>query len=89
MGLRPAQGDENGFCLTTALHGSVALPFVIRPERTRISCYAAVDRAACAAFREAILRLPIIRNRFRNRCAVRSFPRCVLVRPGGAPGRRL
>jgi hypothetical protein len=46
MGLRPAQGDENGFCLTTALHGSVALPFVIRPERTRISCYAAVDRAA-------------------------------------------
>ena len=50
MGLRPAQGDENGFCLTTALHGSVALPFVIRPERTRISYYVAPPMAACAAF---------------------------------------
>jgi hypothetical protein len=29
MGLRPTQGDENGFCSATALHGSVALPFVI------------------------------------------------------------
>jgi hypothetical protein len=31
MGLRPTQGDENGFCSATALHGSVALPFVIPP----------------------------------------------------------
>jgi len=29
MGLRPTQGDENGFRSATALHGSVALPFVI------------------------------------------------------------
>jgi hypothetical protein len=29
MGLRPTQGDENGFCPATALYGSVALPFVI------------------------------------------------------------
>jgi hypothetical protein len=29
MYLRPTQGDENGFCSATALHGSVALPFVI------------------------------------------------------------
>jgi hypothetical protein len=28
-GLRPTQGDENGFCSATALHGSVTLPFVI------------------------------------------------------------
>jgi hypothetical protein len=32
MGLRPTQGDENGFCSATALHGSVALPFVIPTE---------------------------------------------------------
>ena len=48
MGLRPTQGDENGFCSATALHGCVALSFVI-PERTRISCCAAIDRGACAA----------------------------------------
>ncbi len=29
MGLRSTQGYENGFCSATALHGSVALPFVI------------------------------------------------------------
>jgi hypothetical protein len=29
MGLRSTQGDENGFGSATALHGSVALPFVI------------------------------------------------------------
>jgi hypothetical protein len=29
LGLRSTQGDENGFCSATALHGSVALPFVI------------------------------------------------------------
>jgi hypothetical protein len=33
-----------------AFHGSVALPFVI-PERTRISCHAVLDKAACAPFR--------------------------------------
>ncbi len=32
MGLRPTQGDENGFCSATALHGNVALPFVIPTE---------------------------------------------------------
>jgi len=29
MGLWPIQGDENGFCSATALHGGVTLPFVI------------------------------------------------------------
>jgi hypothetical protein len=29
MGLLPTEKDENGFCSATALHGSVALPFVI------------------------------------------------------------
>src|SRR5271170_3397228 len=29
MGLRPTQGDENALCPATALHGSVAFPFVI------------------------------------------------------------
>jgi hypothetical protein len=29
MGLRATQGDENGFCSATALHGSVAPSFVI------------------------------------------------------------
>jgi hypothetical protein len=29
MGLRPTQGDENGFCSATTLNGSAALPFVI------------------------------------------------------------
>jgi hypothetical protein len=33
MGLRPTQGDENGFCSATALHGSAALPFVIPTAR--------------------------------------------------------
>jgi hypothetical protein len=51
MGLRPAQGDENGFYSVTALHGSVALPFVI-PSAPRISYYAAPERATCAAFIE-------------------------------------
>jgi hypothetical protein len=31
MGLRPTQGDENGFCSATALYGSAPLPFVIPP----------------------------------------------------------
>jgi hypothetical protein len=32
MGLWSTQGDEDGFCLATALHGSVPLPFVIPSE---------------------------------------------------------
>ncbi len=29
MGLRPTKLMKNTFCLATALHGSIALPFVI------------------------------------------------------------
>jgi hypothetical protein len=36
--------------LAEALAGTTKLSF--RPERTRISCHAALDRAACAAFRK-------------------------------------
>jgi hypothetical protein len=50
MGLRPTHGLEKHI-LSTALYGSVALPFVI-PERSRISCDAEQDRAACAPFRK-------------------------------------
>ena len=32
MGLRPTQGNENGFCLAIALNESAALPFVIPSE---------------------------------------------------------
>ena len=51
MGLRPTQGDENGFCSATALHGGVALPFVI-PTEPRSSYCAAPSMATRAAFLE-------------------------------------
>src|SRR5277367_5899523 len=35
MALRPTQGDENAFHQATALHGSVALPFLIPPAPAR------------------------------------------------------
>jgi hypothetical protein len=40
---------KNVFCPATAFYGSIALPFVIP---TRISCHAALDKAACAPFRK-------------------------------------
>jgi hypothetical protein len=52
MALRPTQGDENGFRSATALHGSVALPFVIPTGANPDFLLRFVDRAACAAFRE-------------------------------------
>jgi hypothetical protein len=45
----PPKVMKNGCCSATALHGSVAFPFVIP---TRISCHAALDTAACAPFRK-------------------------------------
>jgi hypothetical protein len=32
--------------------GAPPLPLSSRPKRTRISCHAALDKAACATFRE-------------------------------------
>jgi hypothetical protein len=52
MGLRAAQGDENRFCSQPLFMEASPSPLSSRPERTRISCCAAVDRAACAAFRK-------------------------------------
>ena len=47
MGLRPTRGMKNCFC-------SFLCPFLTevssRPKRTRISCHAALDKAACAPF---------------------------------------
>src|SRR6202035_4743332 len=42
-------GHPSTCCQVIALHGSAAVPFVIP---TRISCHAALDRAAGAPFRE-------------------------------------
>jgi hypothetical protein len=50
------EGMKNGFCSATALHGSVAFPFVHGSAAfpfvipTRISCHAALDKAAYAPF---------------------------------------
>jgi hypothetical protein len=44
MGLRPTQGDENGFCPATALHGSVALPFVLPAGVERLSVFVKGER---------------------------------------------
>jgi hypothetical protein len=52
MGLRAAQGDENRFCSQPLFMEASPSPLSSRPERTRISCCAALDRAACAAFRK-------------------------------------
>jgi hypothetical protein len=47
MGLRPIQADEK-------LHPRffVLTEVSSRPERTRISCYAALDKTTCAPFRK-------------------------------------
>jgi hypothetical protein len=47
--LSPTQGDEKQLCPATAFRGNAAVPFVIP---TRISCHAALDKAACAPFRK-------------------------------------
>ena len=52
MGLRPTQGDENGFCSATALHGSVALPFVIPTGADPDFLLRGLRQKACAAFRK-------------------------------------
>jgi hypothetical protein len=38
MSLRSTYGDENAFCPAKALHGSVALPFVIPSEAEGSAC---------------------------------------------------
>jgi hypothetical protein len=50
MGLRPTEGDEKRLVPATTLYGIVTLSLSSRPERTRISCHAALDTAACAPF---------------------------------------
>ena len=52
MGLRPTQGDEKRLGQATTLYGTVALSLSSRPERNRISCHAALETTACAAFRK-------------------------------------
>jgi hypothetical protein len=52
MGLRPTQGDENGFCQQPLSMEASPSPLSSRPERTRISYCAAPANAACAAFRK-------------------------------------
>jgi hypothetical protein len=46
MGLRPTQEDQK--------HATKVCYWqnVFRPERTRISCHAALEKAACAPFRK-------------------------------------
>ena len=49
------RGMKNGYCPLlwhTTLIEEPPSPLSSRPERTRISCHAALDRAACAPFRE-------------------------------------
>jgi hypothetical protein len=50
MGLRPTQDDEKRRVPASTLYGIVTLSLSSRPERTRISCHAALDKAACAPF---------------------------------------
>ena len=52
MGLRPTQGKAKRLGPASALSGTVTLSLSSRPERTRISCHAALDKAACAPFRK-------------------------------------
>jgi hypothetical protein len=50
MGLRLTQGNEKRLGPAPTLYGTVTLSLSSRPERTRISCHAALDMATCAAF---------------------------------------
>jgi hypothetical protein len=50
MGLRPIQGNEKRLGPASALYGIVTLSLSSRPKRTRISCHAALETTACAAF---------------------------------------
>jgi hypothetical protein len=50
MGLRPTEGDEKRLVPAATLYGIVTLSLSSRPERTRISCHAALETTACAAF---------------------------------------
>jgi hypothetical protein len=50
MGLRPTQGNEKRLGPASTLYGTVTLSLSSRPERTRISCHAVPDKAACAPF---------------------------------------
>jgi hypothetical protein len=49
MGLRAIQGDEKHFLSSNRPLWKHRLP-LCHPERTRISCHAALDRATCAPF---------------------------------------
>jgi hypothetical protein len=51
MGLRPTQGDEKRL-LSSNRSLWKRRPPLCHPERTRISCCAALDMTACAAFIE-------------------------------------
>ncbi len=48
MGLRSTQGDKKRRGPATTLYST--LPFPCHPDRTWISCHAALDMAAFAAF---------------------------------------
>ena len=50
MGLRPTQGNEKRFGPASVVYGTVTLSLSSRPKRTRISCHAVLDKAACAPF---------------------------------------
>ena len=50
MGLRPTQGNEKRLGPASALYATVTLSLSSRPKRTRISCHAVPDKAACAPF---------------------------------------
>ena len=51
MGLRPTREDEKTPSVQQPLSTkALRSPLSSRPERTRISCFAAPDRATCAAF---------------------------------------
>jgi hypothetical protein len=50
MGLRPTQGNEKHLGPASTLCGTGTFSLSSRPERTRISCHAALDKAAGAPF---------------------------------------
>jgi hypothetical protein len=56
MGPRPTQGNEKRLLLPSAQQllsmEAPRSPLSSRPKRTRISCHAALDKAACAALRK-------------------------------------
>jgi hypothetical protein len=50
MGLRATQGNQKRLGTASTLYGTVTLSLSSRPKRTRISCHAVPDKAACAPF---------------------------------------